>query len=219
MRKRFYILVLVTGALLGAVIAPQARADTPSGQEYQANAAGSSSREYQVKAAFLYNFIKFVDWPKEKMGDANEPITLGIIGRDPFGKVFESVKNKKVKGRGFMIKRFKSIEALKISGGEYKAELSRQIESLRKCHLLFVCSSEKGVLKEIISIVRDHPVVTVGDMKGFLESGGIINFVMENQKVRFEISAAAAKRAKVQIRSQLLRLAKRVVKGKNAPKK
>jgi len=217
MRKRFYILVLVT--LLGAVIAPQARADTPSGQEYQANAAGSSSREYQVKAAFLYNFIKFVDWPKEKMGDANEPITLGIIGRDPFGKVFESVKNKKVKGRGFMIKRFKSIEALKISGGEYKAELSRQIESLRKCHLLFVCSSEKGVLKEIISIVRDHPVVTVGDMKGFLESGGIINFVMENQKVRFEISAAAAKRAKVQIRSQLLRLAKRVVKGKNAPKK
>lgn len=167
--------------------------------------------EYQIKAAFIYNFIKFVDWPKEKVAESNEPVTIGIVGKDPFGNAFAPVKDKEDKGRKVLIKRFKPIEELKKSGEKDKSLLEREIESLRKCHLLFICSSEEKSINEIINLVKDHSVLTIGDMQGFLESGGIINFVMEEKKVRFEINVTAAKRAKLKIRSQLLRLAKRVV--------
>jgi hypothetical protein len=171
----------------------------------------ATEREYQIKAAFLYNFIKFVDWPKEKLADSNEPIIIGIIGKDPFGNVFAPVKDKEDKGRKVLIKRFKPIEELKKSGEKDKSLLEREIESLRKCHLLFICSSEEKSINEIINLVKDYSVLTIGDMQGFLESGGIINFIMEEEKVRFEINMTAAKRAKLKIRSQLLRLAKRIV--------
>jgi len=198
MRIKVYIFVVLVLVLFAVPIAAQA-------QEQSAQ-----SREYQIKAAFLYNFINFVDWPEEKFADTNEPIIIGIIGEDPFGDVFEPIKNKKVEGRGIVIKQFKSFEELKKSSGEDNAESCRKIEALRKCHLLFICAEEKN-FKEIINSVRDHNVLTVGDMEGFLESGGIINFLMEERKVRFEINVAAAKRAGLKMRSKLLRLAKRVV--------
>ncbi len=163
-------------------------------------------------AAFLFNFLKFVDWPNGKAADPNQPITIGIVGKDPFAKAFEPVKNKKVKGKRVVVKRFKSVVELKKLGEKGKDELNKQTEATKKCHLLFVCSSEKEVLKETITALKDRPVLTVGDTKQFLKSGGIINFVMEKQKVRFEISDAAAKRSKLQVRSQLLRLARKVVK-------
>lgn len=172
----------------------------------------SSVQEYQIKAAFLYNFINFVDWPEEKE-DSNNPIIIGIIGKDPFEKAFEPIKNKQVKGRKVLIKRFKDIEELK--------QTSEQIESVRKCYLLFVCYSEKKKLSEIINLVKDHSVLTVGDTKDFLESGGMINFLMEDKKVCFEINNNAAKQAELKIRSKLLRLAKRVIEEKPSedPKK
>ena len=179
------------------------------------HAEPGSIQEYQIKAAFLYNFIKFVDWPKETTADANEPITIGIIGKDPFGNAFEPVKDKDVKGKKVVVKRFKSIADLKKLGESGKDELDRQIEAVKKCHLLFVCSSEKEYLKDIVNAVKYRPVLTVGDTEGFLQSGGIISFVMEDQKVRFEVNAAAAKHAKLKIRSQLLRLAKRVIEEKD----
>ena len=190
MRIRAHNLIVLALALFVAIIAPNARADS------------APSREYQIKAAYLYNFIKFVDWPEEKMADSNEPITIGIIGKDPFGKAFEPIKNKQVKGKKVVIKRFKGFEELKKS--------AEQIEAIRKCYLLFVCRSQKKQLRKIINLVKDHNVLTVGDMKGFLKSGGIINFMMEDKKVRFEINNTAAKQAKLTIRSKLLRLAKRV---------
>jgi len=176
-----------------------------------------SIQEYQIKAAFLYNFLKFVDWPKEKMGDANEPITLGIIGKDPFGQAFEPVKDKDVKDKKVVVKRFKSIADLKKLGESGKDELDRQIEAVKKCHLLFVCSSEKEYLKDIVNAVKQRPVLTVGEMQGFLEAGGISNFLVEDNKVRFEVNLTAAEHAKLKIRSQLLRLAKRVIEEKDAP--
>lgn len=200
MRIKVYIFVVLPLALFVPPIAAKAHADS------------ASSREYQIKAAFLYNFIKFVDWPKEKTADSNEPMTIGIIGKDPFGKAFEPIKNKKVKNRKVVIKQFKGFEELKKSGQTSNAQVQRQIKALRICHLLFICSSEQNKLKEITNSVKDHHVLTVGDTKGFLESGGIIKFRMEEKKVRFEINLAAAKQAKLKIRSQLLRLAKRVVK-------
>ena len=199
MKIRAYNLIVLVPVLLVAPCVAQGGDD---------NAA---HREYQIKAAFIYNFIKFVDWPKEKVAESNEPVIIGIIGKDPFGNAFAPVKDKEDKGRKVLIKWFKPIEELKKSGEKDKSLLEREIESLRKCHLLFICSSEEKSINEIINLVKDHSVLTIGDMQGFLESGGIINFIMEEKKIRFEINMTAAKRAKLKIRSQLLRLAKRVL--------
>jgi len=202
MRIKTYIFVVLALALFAAPISVQAKDDS------------AQNREYQVKAAFLYNFIKFVDWPKEKMADINEPIIIGIMGKDPFGDAFEPIKDKQVKGRKLVINRLKGLEELKKSSEKDKSKLQREIEALRKCHLLFICSSEKENFEEIIETLEGSSVLTVEETAGFLESGGIINFIMEEKKVRFEINVTATKRAKLKIRSQLLRLAKRVVEEK-----
>ncbi len=159
----------------------------------------------------MYNFINFVDWPKEKFEDNDNLITIGIIGKDPFGQAFEPLKNKQAKGKKVLIKRFISFKESKLSND--------QIEAIRKCHLLFICRSEKEQLGKIINIVKDHNVLTVGDMNDFLESGGIINFVIDDQKVRFEINNNAAKQEKLNIRSKLLRLAKKVIEEQTSGKK
>jgi len=179
---------------------------------HAAQAAPETNREYQIKAAFLYNFVKFTDWPGESAADSkapdtidsNEPITIGIIGEDPFGNAFEPVKDKRVKGRKIALKRFKGLEESKQS--------NEQIEGVRKCHLLFVCRSQKEQLGEIIDLVKDRPMLTVADMSGFLESGGMINFIMEENKIRFEINLTAARHAGLRISSKLLGLAKRVLR-------
>jgi len=199
MRIRAYSLIVLALVLFTAMIAPEARADS------------ATSSEYQVKAAFLYNFIKFVDWPKEKTTDGNEPIIVGIIGKDPFGELFEPIEDKPVKGRKVVVKRFKGLKELEESREKNESERHKQIDIIRKCHLLFICRSEKTKFKETINLVKDHSVLTVADTRGFLKSGGIINFIMEGKKVRFEISVAAAKQAKLGVRSQLLRLARRIV--------
>lgn len=200
MYKKVYISLFLIPVLLGTEIAPQAWAETVP------------KREYQVKAAFLYNFIKFIEWPKEKMAEPNQPIILGIIGKDPFANAFDPVKDKQIKGRKVIVKRFNSIVELKKLGETGKEQLDRRMEAIKECHVLFVCSSEKEYLKDIIGAVQKRPILTVADTKGFLKSGGIINFIMEKQKVRFEINTIDSKNSKLQIRSQLLRLAKRVIK-------
>jgi hypothetical protein len=167
-----------------------------------------SAREYQIKAAFLYNFLMFVDWPKEKMSDDKEPIVLGIIGKDPFGNAFEPLRDKQAKDRKVIVQRFKGFEELKKDA----AELNQTTESIRKCHLLFICSSEEKVLQEIIGSIKNHSVLTVGDMQTFRESDGmIINLLMEEGKIRFKINVTVAKEEKLRVSSQLLRLAKEVV--------
>jgi len=199
MRIKVYIFVILMLALFAAP--NTAKAEDESAQ----------SLEYQIKAAFLYNFIKFVDWPEEKMADSNEPIIIGIIGKDPFGSAFNPIKDDIIKDKKVVIKRFTGLEELKKSGEENKSKPHPQVEIIRKCYLLFICNSENKSLKETINLVQDYSVLTVADTQGFLESGGIINFVMEEKKVRFEINITAAKRAKLKIRSQLLRLAKRTI--------
>lgn len=204
MKIKAYIFVVLALALFAGAITAEVRADS------------APSREYQVKAAFIYNFIKFVDWPKEKAADSNEPIIIGIIGKSPFGNAFETVKGKKIKNKKLAIKQYPGLERYKAKHkDEYKDEYKDKYQdALKKCHILFICSSEKNHLKEIINFIKDSSVLTIGEMDGFLEGGGIIKFMMEEEKVRFEINTTAAKRAKLKIRSQLLRLAKRVVEEK-----
>jgi hypothetical protein len=164
-------------------------------------------KEYEVKAAFMYNFLKFIDWPEVKMARGGNQIVVGIIGEDPFGAAADIFKDKKVEERNVVVKRFEGIEQLKKT-----ADKDKQLEALQMCHLLFICHSEQKQASEIIDIVGKNGVLTVGDTSGFIESGGGINFFMEDNKIRFDINLTAAEKAGLKIRSQLLRLAKRVVK-------
>jgi hypothetical protein len=167
-----------------------------------------TGREYQLKAAFLYNFIMFIDWPPEKMA-GNEPIIIGVIGKDPFGDAFEPIKGKQVNNRQVVVKRFKGFEEFKKAD---QAELDQLKEAIKKCHVLYICRSETKTIKEITDLIKGHGVLTVGSVESFVESDGrIINFIVEEDKIRFEINVTAAREAKLQIRSQLLRLAKRII--------
>jgi hypothetical protein len=154
------------------------------------------AREYQVKAIFLYNFAQFVTWPAAAFSDAHMPIIIGILGDDPFGPFLEdAVRGEVIDGRSLTIKRFKGVE-----------------EGLES-HMLFVSKSERGHVGQILATVQGKSILTVGETEAFARQGGIINFFMVDNKVRYEINVAAAKRANVDISSKLLKLAKIVGAG------
>jgi hypothetical protein len=204
MRKTVSILTVAVVLIGMAVFAAAAAPDS------------EQVREYSIKAAFIYNFIKFVDWPSdadqqsEEADDDTEPITIGIIGENPFGKAFEAVVKKKVKDKKLVIKELacfkEDIEAENEDAYEHE-------KALQSCHVLFVCPLERKCREEIIKKVKANCVLTIGETDGFLETGGIIEFVMHENKVQFEINLVAAQEAGLKIRSQLLRLAKRVIKA------
>ena len=174
--------------------------------------------EYKIKAAFMFNFVKFIDgWKfehdagKDNINDKNnnKPIVLGIIGEDPFREAFEPLKDRQVKDRKVIIKYFKGFSDLKKQDEEIT--LHPDIEDIKQCDLVFICSSEELYIDNILDPIRNESILTLADTQGFLEKGGIINFIIEKNKVYFEINANAAKRANLTIRSKLLRLAKRVI--------
>jgi len=167
----------------------------------------------QVKAAFIYNFVKFVDWPEEKTADVNEPLKIGVFGKNPFENAFEKVKDTKIKGRKVAIKYFQGFEEIEQTGKDKNKHIQKTLKELGQCEVLFVCASEAESFKLIVKPLEQYHVLTISDAPGFLQRGGIINFVMEDKKVRFEINTASAERSKLQIRSKLLRLAKRVVEN------
>jgi hypothetical protein len=149
--------------------------------------------EYVVKAGFLYNFAKYVEWPSGAFEKPETPITIGILGTDPFGDSLEkSLKNKTVKDRPFAILRFAG-----------PAELQR-------CHILFVSRSEKARTPELLKQLEAQPVLTVGEEGTFAASGGMINILIENEKPRLEVNPEAADAVKLTISSKLLKLATRV---------
>ncbi|MCP4614079.1 MAG: YfiR family protein [Planctomycetes bacterium] len=204
MKKQAYILVIFI--LLMELFISQAM-----------SADSQQNREQQIKAAFLYNFIKFIDWPEEKMADSNEPIIIGIIGSEVFINAFEPVKHKKIKDRSISVKYLASFEKLDKSEKADEPQWIQKIKTLKTCHVLLICTCDSariGNSTKIIKTLKDSPVLTVGETDDFLESGGMINFLIEDKKVRFEINNTAAKQAKLKISSKLLRLARRVIKEK-----
>jgi hypothetical protein len=149
--------------------------------------------EYQVKAAFLFNFAKFVEWPPAAFADAKSPIVIGILGDNPFGEdLAKTVRDKTVNNRPITIKK------------EF-----RSLADATNCHILFISTSEKQRLPEIFKGLREASVLTVGETDGFTEAGGMINFVAEGKKIRFQIKDATAKGAGLKISSKLLSLASR----------
>ncbi len=166
--------------------------------------------EHQVKAAFLYNFIKFTDWPADKFAEPNT-LAIGILGEDPFGNAFETIKGKTIQNRKLVIKQFgKFSDLCKDTIGDANVPCFKA-EDLRKCHLLFVSKSEKQHFEKIIKAVSGASVLTIGENDGFLEAGGIINFIPKVETLAFEINMTASKQEGLRISSQVLRLALRVI--------
>ncbi|MDY6989879.1 MAG: YfiR family protein [Thermodesulfobacteriota bacterium] len=147
------------------------------------------SREYQVKAAFLYNFVKFVEWPAKAFSDDQSAIIVAIVGDDPFGTAIETIKDKKAKGKSLVINSF------------------AKIEDVDNCHILFISRSKERHLDSILAYVRDRHVLTIGDMEDFAQRGGIIHFVTSGNRIGFKINMDAAERAGLKISSRLLKLA------------
>ena len=203
MKNKIYILLILMLLTVLFAAPPAVRAES------------AREREYKIKAAFVYNFIKFVDWPEENTPDKDKPITIGVLGSDVLIKAFGPIKNKEAKGRRVVIKRFEDRDKLEESRKKNDSAWKEKIEALKKCRVVFVCTCESGTKEipvEIIKALKGSGVLLVGEVPGFLEKGGVINFVTENKKVRFEINSTSAKRNNLKIRSQLLKLARRVYK-------
>lgn len=169
-----------------------------------ANAQKAPS-EYEIKAAFLYNFLKFVEWPSQVFPAKDTPIVIGILGTDPFLASSPSVNFLEQAIAG------KSIEERKV--------IIRPMErtgNLKNCQLLFVSASEKKNLKEIFEALRGSNVLTVSETDNFCEQGGMVNFIKQSGKVRFEINPASAEKGQLKISSRLLNVAK-IVSSAKAP--
>ena len=146
--------------------------------------------EYQVKAVFLYNFTQFVEWPSTAFAQANAPLVIGVLGDDPFGAYLdETVVNEQAKGHPLVVRRY------------------RNVREVKDCHLLFVNSNDQNQIKEILSQLSNRNILTVGDHGDFARMGGMVRFKTVDNKIRFQINPTAAKLAKLNISSKLLRVA------------
>jgi hypothetical protein len=151
--------------------------------------------EAQVKAAFLFNFAKYVDWPPSAFSNATAPLTIGVMGTDPFGDFLRHAEGKTINGHPFVIK-----------------DVSPDSD-LTGCQILFISHSESFRMAAILEKAGSLPILTVGEDDAFAQNGGIINFVLKKGNIRLEIDLTAARKAGLTIRSRLLAVAD-VVKGK-----
>lgn len=151
-------------------------------------AAAEAPSEYQVKAAFLYNFCKFVEWPPEAFAGPGDPIAICVLGESPFGGLLrETVRGKQINGRDVVVREGVTLPAA------------------TSCQVVFIPSSESERTSEIVDKLARRPILTVGDL-----GGGIIGLTLEDNRVRFEVDMNAAKQAHLRLGSQLLRVALRV---------
>jgi len=163
-------------------------------------AQAQSATEYQVKAAFLFNFAKFVEWPADAFPGADAPLQICVLGQDPFGHEFEEmIADKTVNAH--------RIEIIHPSG----------VPQAKACQVIFVASSERQQAREILRGLRGASVLSVGDTSGFAKMGGIINFVLDDGRVRFEVNVKAAERAHLKISARLLTIAKLIVNDDEIP--
>jgi hypothetical protein len=161
-----------------------------------AAAQSAQAPEYEVKAAFLYNFVKFVDWPSQAFPAPSTPFRVCVLGRDPFGDALQRiVQGKSVSGRSI-----------------FSTSLQFPTQA-RSCHILFVSRANPETLSLALEAIRDLPVLSVSESADFLRLGGMINFVLEQDRVRFEINLEAAERHHLKLSSKLLAVARVVNVG------
>lgn len=147
--------------------------------------------EYELKAAFLFNFAKFVDWPPNVFAGPESPFLVCVLGTDPFGITLDNALREKVIA-------------------EHPASVARvkRVADISGCQILFVAASESHLLPEVLAKLRGQSVLVIGETNDFASSGGVIQFTLEENRVRFFINTDAADRAGLKISSKLLALAK-----------
>jgi len=155
-----------------------------------AGAHAQSVDEYRVKAAFLYNFAKFVEWPPEAFQNSSDPIAICTLGYSPYHRgLEEAVRGKTIGGRALVVRQVSDVE------------------QASACQILFVNASERKRAAKILPELKATGVLTVGETEGFAAEGGVINFKTDDGQVRLEVNVAAAERARLRISSKLLNLA------------
>jgi hypothetical protein len=146
--------------------------------------------EYQVKAAYVYNFARFVEWPAQSFKNAQDPFVIGIFGKDPFGGALEqTLKNKKIHGRAIQILRFDE----PAKGAQ--------------CHILFIPTNEEKE-NELIKQIENLPILSIGETDGFVQKHGMIELKIVDQKVAFEIHQTRVEKAGLIPSVQVLKLGK-----------
>jgi hypothetical protein len=152
-------------------------------------ALAEAASEYRVKAAYLYYFATFVEWPEEAFARRGDDLVIGVLGDDPFGPLIEeTVRGKTAHNRRLVVRRF------------------TRVKDALGSHILFVSASEQERLPLIFKALEGTTILTIGDVEGFAERGGQIGLRTEGTRVRFQINVAAADRAGLRISSQLLKL-------------
>jgi len=154
--------------------------------------AAAGIEESDVKAAFVFNFIKFVEWPASAFHSPEDPIVLSVLGSDPTTGALASLDGKMVSGRRVVVRKVPVLSALE------------------QCNVLFVGSSEKAAMEPVLGAVKRWHVLTVADFEGFASRGGTIGFVRQDDRVGFEINEESAKKAGLKINAKLLYLGKSV---------
>lgn len=152
--------------------------------------AAAEVPEYELKAAFLVNFVKFVDWPQIAFAGERTPLAICVYGKDPFGRGLDA-----------------AVEGQRLGERILHVQRPDGLDDLDACHVLFVGLSERHRLGQVLARVEGRPVLTVADTEGFLNAGGMINLVLELDRVRFLVNPQAAERSGLKISSKLLRLA------------
>ncbi len=162
-----------------------------SAAQQPAGAQSQSVGEYEVKAAFLYNFAKFIDWPDSSFAGPSAPFAICVLGVDPFGRALDD-----------------ALESKAI--GSHPVALARlqEVAQARRCQMVFVSSSESRRLPEIEDRLRGASVLLVGDFPGFADAGGTLQFIIQDNRVRFLINTDAAQRAGLRLSSKLLSVAR-----------
>jgi len=157
---------------------------------FVSRADDAAPKEYQIKAAYLYNFAKFVEWPEGRFADAQSPLVIGVLGQNPFGDELRAIaRDHKINGRVI------TIQSVQTPG------------EAQRVHLLFIPASEDSRVAEVLAGLKAASVLTVGESDQFKLAGGMICFVRQADKVRFKIVAAAAEQHGLRISAQLLKLA------------
>jgi hypothetical protein len=161
--------------------------------------------EYQVKAAYLANFAKFVEWPQaasappsaaaqgNAAGQPDEPLAICVLGQDPFGPALDAALSGESVGRHPLVPR--------------RVANAKDAEAI--CRVVFIAEDDRDLRKDL-AVLDKSPVLTVGGQAEFLKRGGMIQFVLEGNRVRFEVNLTAAKRAGLNLNSELLKVASAV---------
>ena len=164
---------------------------------WRAQAQEPKPNEFQVKAAYLYNFGRFVEWPDQNTLDKSEGFEICVLGADPFGPTLDAtLARETIAGKSVMAKRISK---------------PQEIDS---CRIVFISSSEQGHLKEVLTALDKTSVLTVSDIPRFSERGGMIGFILDGDRVRFDVNLASAQDARLTLSSELLKVATNVRKDR-----